>query len=301
MSVAGAHGMIVRFGTQWPFPLDWRESSDAGFHGRDGALELVVDDDGDLIDPGRCQVARDLNGGEWSLVRTINGVAMSGRYLVSGSQVLVYCMRPDVEALPAGTHEMPELQATYVFTGPNGQELLQEMRASIERQTITPREYGTLDAFGHSAMGPIPFLGSWTAVDGDTGNAPATTATVDVYLMLVGGGWIMFADDKRCCGMVLRPMAWRCADAGRAADLLRHEFAPRNVVARMSAGAHVWSCNIDPAGCSYTAYDAVGRVSARGAFWSDVFGQTWRVHYWFDGEHGQRAERILSTAQGGGS
>jgi hypothetical protein len=253
-----------------------------------------MDDNGDLIDPGRCERAESTQAATWKLVRTRNGVAVTGSYLESGVRVLMYCVRPDVCDLPASTYEMPEVQVTYVFTKAPSDELVGRVRELVDEQNVEPGDFGQLDAYGHSAMGPVPFLRSWAHVSDDAAQETSKPdPTNDAYLMLVGGGYLMFADAKRCCGVLLRPMAWRSSDPQRVSELLTNEVAKKGLTIEITPDARVWQCAIDRRGVSYTAVDRSGRVASLGAVWTDGLGQSWRLHYWFHPEHGPQAERIL--------
>jgi hypothetical protein len=285
---------LEAYGTVWPLPAAWNQTEPGVFEGEEGMFKVFLDDNGDLIDPGRCERAESTQPAGWSLVRTRNGVSVAGSYVRSGVRVLIYCLRPDVRDLPAATYEMPEVQVTYVFTNAASDEFVRCVKDLVDEQNVEPREYGQLDAYGHSAMGPVPLLRSWVHVDETVRQPNKPNQSDDAHLVLVGGGYVTFADVHRCCGMGLRPMAWRTYDAARVNEQLTSEVAQKGLTIEIAPQARVWKCAIDRRGVSYTARDPSGRVASLGAVWTDAFGQTWRLHYWFHPEHGRQPERVLS-------
>ena len=287
-------------GTKWPIPEGWTPTSEYVFQGREGLLKLSVED-GALIDPGRCLAARDAQPGLWQLARTRNGTGLLGDYRDRQARVVVCSVRADTAHWPVEDQfSLPEIQATYVLVE-NEEAIANAVRESLAQRVIPPSEFGPLDEFGHAAMGPVPILGGWLPVGDwtDKTGTPGTAQLPPAYPMLIGGGWLVFTDAPRCCGVMLEPLTWRRVDEGRALGKLELELHTKSLIARRETGdgARVWQCKLSEHGFSYSAHDPQGILRARGAFWTDAFGQTWRVHYWLHPEHGDEAERLLAACK----
>src|SRR6185503_3683785 len=107
--------------------------------------------DGNLIDPARCRVAREMRQADWELARTLNGTGIVGTYADSVTTVMTVCVHADRNDAPGiELDEMPEVQATYVIVE-QASALVQAFRAQMECRTIPPSQYGSLDSHGHSA------------------------------------------------------------------------------------------------------------------------------------------------------
>lgn len=287
-------------GTEWPIPEAWTQTSDYVFQGREGLLKLSIED-GALIDPGRCRAAQDAQPGMWQLARTRNGTAILGDYRDRQARVVVYSVRADKAYWPGQDQfSLPEIQATYVLVQKE-EAIANAVRESLAQRVISSSELGPLDEFGHAAMGPVPILGSWLPVGNwiDKTDKLVTAQLATAYPMLIGGGWLILSDAPQCCGVLLEPLTWRRVDEGRALEKLELELRPKSLTARRETaeGAQVWQCRLSEYGVSYSAYDPEERLRARGAFWTDTFGQTWRLHYWFHPEHGGEAERLLGVCK----
>ncbi len=288
-------------GTEWPIPDSWSEASEHVFRGPQGLLELTFED-GQLIDPARCRAAESSRPAGWQLARTRNGTAITATYEDRDALVIVFAVRLDPEDMPQSTeYGLPELQATYVLAR-DKDTTEAAIRESLECRAIPAAEHGSLDEYGHAAMGPVPFLGSWMPV-GDHVDNTGTLGTQllgGAYLMLVGGGWLVFSDAKQCCGAFLEPLAWRRLDEARALEKLRSELSPKGLTPSLDPKHHarVWDCSISSHGLSYVVHADKGRVHGCGAFWTDAFGQAWRLHYWLDPADGPGAERLLRSCCG---
>lgn len=49
---------LEAYGTGWPVPAFWQQTKPGLFEGEDGMCKVFMDDNGDLIDPGRCEPSR---------------------------------------------------------------------------------------------------------------------------------------------------------------------------------------------------------------------------------------------------
>ncbi len=291
--------VVREAGTDWPVPHGWEQVGERVFQGPGGLLKLFLGD-GELIDPGRCWQAQESRPAGWGLVSTKNGVGMTGTYVDSGADVVVYVVHADCADVEASEgFDMPEVQATYVIS-PGDSGLAQTIRASLDCRPLTSTELGLLDTYGHAAMGPVPLLDTWLPVGdfidntGRLREAPKGKA----YVMLVGGGWLMFADEAKCCGALLEPLPWRTLDHVRALERLNSELRPRGLSVQTEhvGGARVWQCQMGGGGLWYSARDEQGHLGSKGAFWTDPFGQTWRLHYWFHPAHWHDADGRLAEA-----
>ena len=286
---------IEEFGTQWPVLTSWTQSRRGVLEGDEGILKLTIDD-GTLIDPARRQAVEASRPAGWELIRTRNGAALMGTYPQSGAGVFVFVVRGD-ESHAATREEfgLPEIQATYVLVK-NEEAVASAIRDALQAHLIPPAEYGRLDVLGHAAMGPVPILTSWAPVGQSVDNSRRRSVHLgEAHLLLVGGGYLTFADDSTCCGFMLEPLPWREFDARRVMHKLEREMKPRGLVARLIENevARVWHCQISQSGFSYTVSDNHAGSRGLGAFWRDVFSQVWRLHYWFGTEHGFDSERAL--------
>jgi hypothetical protein len=287
---------IQESGTRWPIPSSWEQSKPGVYEGKEGLLKVVVED-GDLIDPGRCRSANEIRAADWHLVRTSNGTAVTATYSDSGARVQVFAVRADERDLGGLPLDgLPEVRATYVLAG-NADAILSELEQQLQQRTVSQEEYGSLDTYGHAAMGPVPVIGAWSPIgESEIASDAVAVSGRASYLTLVGGGWIMLADDTRCCGVMLQPLAWRRLYQERIEDLLKVELSNKGLTVHSTslATARVWGCAISEHGHSYTAKDAADRLRAVDAFWQDAFGQAWRLHYWLDPQHGCGVEQMLT-------
>lgn len=290
------NSFVEEFGTRWPIAKAWRCVEPGVFEGESGVLTLATHDGG-LIDPARCRAAEAVRPAAWSLAQTRNGIAVSGEYRQADATVRVYSVRIDESNLKTSQPDsLPELQATYVVAD-SAAEFLAQVVEGLDEIALSPTAYGTLDQYGHAAMGPVPIASSWKTVGEHADDTPVIVHPVGAYPLLVGGGWLMLADEQQCCGVMLQPLGWRRYDAARADLMLRAQLSPRGLTARLSSnhGARVWKSMLSRTGASYSAYDSAGQVRAVGAFWEDSFSQPWRLHYWLDPTHGGETEQLLAA------
>lgn len=289
---------IEEYGTQWPVLSSWTRSRGIVFEGREGILKVEIDDGG-LIDPARRQAATASRSAGWELVRTRNGTALVGSYRQSGASVIVAVVRADeMHTASRESNGLSEIQATYVFGNGEDQAAVSAIRNALEEFVIPSTNYGRLDAFGHAAMGPVPILTSWAPVGESVDTSGRQSLNLgDVHVLLVGGGYLVFADDLKCCGFTLEPMPWRDFDVNRVLQRLEGELTSKGLAPQLiDAGvARVWQCQISESGLSYGVADSRSSIRGIGAFWKDAFSQVWRIHYWFGLEHGFDSERSLRT------
>lgn len=289
--------LVEESGTQWPVPVSWKETSEGIFEGAEGLLKLSLED-GDLIDPARCRVGEALRPAGWELVRTVNGTAITGTYEETGARVVVFSVRVDREG-QGGSDALglPEVQATYVLVG-SAEAVVAAVHESLKRVPIHSSEFGLLDSNGHAAMGPVPFLREWQPVGDaiDNSGRLGSPTLGGAFQMLIGGGWLMFSDASRCCGVNLAPLPWRALDDLRARRQLEHQLGPKGFAARLQSdrGARAWQCSVSDRGLSYSVHDSSDNRVGLEAFWFDQFGQAWRLTYWLHSrEHGRAAELRL--------
>jgi len=146
----------------------------------------------------------------------------------------------------------------------------------------------------NAAMGPVPFLREWQPVDGaiDNSGRLGSPTLGGAFQMLIGGGWLMFSDASRCCGVNLAPLPWRTLDDRRARRQLEQQLSPKGLAARLQSdrGARAWQCSVSDRGLSYSVHDSSDNRVGLEAFWFDQFGQAWRLSYWLHSrEHGRDA------------
>lgn len=292
---------LERGGTAWPIPASWAQTGEDQFQGPEGLLRLTVEGEGALLDPRRVENARSATPGRWDLARTRNGTALAGDYRDRGARVLVYTVRADEADVPGvDAFSLPEFQVTYVLVE-DVEAIAGLVREALQQQVIPSSAFGPLDAYGHAALGPVPMLGTWLPVGDFTDNTDTFGKAVRpaAYPMLVGGGWLAFSEDTTCCGVKLEPLAWRLFDEGRALERLGRELGARALTVRRvgDATAQAWQCRLGAPGLSYVAHDAQDFLRAHGAFWSDAFGQPWRLHYWLCPTHAREAERLLGACK----
>jgi len=277
-------------GTKWPVPSTWKQTAPDKFASETGAFAIETFD-GELIDPARCEAAREQHPGDWMLASTVNGMSVCGRVTSEGRLVLQYvsrCARPEGE-----DWFVPQVQATYAFAASEKQ-LADEIIAALGVQPMSDADYGLLDVYGHATMGPVPVLTSWEFVgDGDPG--PVWRESAPEILMLVGGGFQMLQDPAACCGMLLAPMPWPSFSADLARSAIRGSL--KTDVRFMNDGAMVWNQRISETGFSYEAFDPSARTRFVGAFWADPFGQSWQLRYWFGPDHGKATEQRLMAVR----
>jgi hypothetical protein len=285
---------VVELGTRWPLPPAWTRTGPGAYEGPTGILSVRLGD-GSLIDDERCKSAEESRPADWRLVVTGNGTALAGTYLDEGARVLVYCVRADEDEVGPTSDPLPEIQATYVFVGMEERDY-EFVRRLLEVRPFLPAEYGTLDRYGHSALGPVPVNSSWLPVDEyvDHSGKLGTPALGKGHLMLVGGGWVVFADASRCCGLHLEPKAWRHLDLDRVSGALGREAGGKGPGSTIldPTHAHVWGCPLG-IGISYESRDVVGHLRGAGAFWTDNFGQVWHLRYWIGPDHSQELVEML--------
>ncbi len=279
-------------GTRWPVPKSWAKSSEGVFSGSEGILN-VVSFDGGLIDPSRCDSAAIQRPGTWLLARTVNGVAAHGRVLRKGMTIVVGFARSDCP--PGSDWQLPEVQASYVFRGEDSP-IAAQIAEELAVRPIEEREYGTIDQYGHAAMGPVPLHVSWSPVGEDAAVRLSDLTQGKATLSLLGGGMVTLADADRCCGVLLVPMPWRSYSSETAMLHIRESLSGSDV-RFLSETATVWNFPIFPTGCSYEAFDRSDRSRVVGAVWEDQFGQAWHLRYWFSSGHGRLVEQQILGAK----
>lgn len=195
---------------------------------------------------------------------------------------------------------LPEIQATYVVLKAACWQL-ESIQRALEEEQLDRTDYGLLDSYGHAAMGPVPMSPGWRVV-GDweqTASALPSTKATGVYGLLVGGGWLVMADEMQCCGMMLEPMPWLTLDPHRAHASIDSVLARHGLVGRIvdTSLARVWQHEVFHLGLSYEGRDGSGNKRAVGALGTDQFGQVWRLHYWFSQDHGAILEQAYQTGE----
>lgn len=280
---------LVFLGTSWPIPESWRITAPDTAVGAEGALRLTVAD-GDLIDPARCGQHAASIGPQGRLLSTLNGVALVREVPGSPANVIDYRVHIDTAAVNSPI-SVPELSAVYAISD-RDPSLMAMVRNALRELPIDQKNTVRLDQAGHLTFGPIPVCSSWIGRQADRSSST-------VVMVNVGGGWIDFFSDTRCCGVFLEPLFWRGALPERFLALLYRSVRGGSDSIGMWSDecADVWGYRLSDVGVSYCIEDARERVKYLGAAWRDDFEQAWHLRYVFCGQHPECEQSLRASSR----